>query len=250
MGESKNDPLRLDFDRQLKLEFHGSTVTSDAGLLAYRELDDALALTCTAATGLHDTHTGQNTRHTLIALLRQSIYSRLAGYEDVNVASGEVSQDRRKGGVARQIPGVPTGGGGSAPPALRGHRGANRPTAAGVCLGVRRAGMNKTVCVSSPCVQGALEGSSSEDEQGRSVWCGGSRQRRIGWRQRIVGEYPCNGNFGGQNQSLLCEPSRRREQPGKDRLKKTRLHETPTLRENDVQESSGSHPAQDEAQAI
>jgi hypothetical protein len=86
MGESKNDPLRLDFDRQLKLEFHGSTVTSDAGLLAYRELDDALALTCNAATGLHDARTGQNTQHSLLALLRPSIYSRLAGYEDVNDA--------------------------------------------------------------------------------------------------------------------------------------------------------------------
>jgi hypothetical protein len=86
MGDSQNDALRVDFDHRIKLEFHGSTVTSDAGLLAYRELDDALRLTSTAATGLHDTRTGQNTQHSLLALLRQSIYSRLAGYEDVNDA--------------------------------------------------------------------------------------------------------------------------------------------------------------------
>ena len=86
MGDSPNDPLRVDFDPHIKLEFHGSTVTSDAGLLAYRELDNALGLTSTAASGLLDSRTGPNTRHGLLALLRQSLDSRLAGYEDVNDA--------------------------------------------------------------------------------------------------------------------------------------------------------------------
>ena len=86
MGEGKKDALKVNFDKRLKLEFHGVKVTSDAGLLAYREIDDVFGLTDMAACELRDNRTGKNTQHSVTALLRQSVYSRLAGYEDINDA--------------------------------------------------------------------------------------------------------------------------------------------------------------------
>ena len=85
-GEACKDALRLDFDRRLKLEFHGTKVSSDAGLLVYRELDEVLGLTSAIDSELRDIRTGKNTQHGLTALLRQSMYSRLAGYDDTNDA--------------------------------------------------------------------------------------------------------------------------------------------------------------------
>ena len=92
MGESTDSRATLHFDRRLRLEFHGATITSDAGLLACRELDDALGLTDTANEHLQESRSGRNVQHALMPLLRQSVYSRLAGYEDTNDAE-RLAQD-------------------------------------------------------------------------------------------------------------------------------------------------------------
>jgi hypothetical protein len=72
-GESNGQVLRLDFDRRLMLQFCGSVVTSDAGLLAHRERDDALGLTTVAGEMLADARASRNGRHALVGLFRQSV---------------------------------------------------------------------------------------------------------------------------------------------------------------------------------
>ena len=86
MGEGNRADLQVRFDGRIRLQFQGAKVTSDGGLLAVRELDEALGLTELAGLTLADTRTGCNVQHDQVALLRQSVYSRLAGYEDTNDA--------------------------------------------------------------------------------------------------------------------------------------------------------------------
>ena len=74
MGESTNSRAKLHFDRRIRLEFRGATITSDAGLLACRELDDALGLTETTNECLQESRGGRYVQHRLLGLLRQSVY--------------------------------------------------------------------------------------------------------------------------------------------------------------------------------
>jgi hypothetical protein len=86
MGDATAGPVRLSFNPQLRVEFRGATVTSDAGLLLPRELDERFGLSVLIERHLCDPRTGRNYQFPLPDLFRQSIYSRLAGYEDTNDA--------------------------------------------------------------------------------------------------------------------------------------------------------------------
>ena len=92
MGEQQNQPFQLSFNPSLNVDFQGSRVTSDGGLLLVRELDERLGLSELISEHLMDGRRGKNIQLPLPDLLRQSIYSRLAGYEDVNDAE-RLAQD-------------------------------------------------------------------------------------------------------------------------------------------------------------
>jgi hypothetical protein len=92
VGETQNQAFCFSFCSSLKADFQGSQVTSDAGLLLIRELDERLGLGQLIRENLTDARRGKNTQLPLSDLLRQSVYSRLAGYEDLNDAE-RLSQD-------------------------------------------------------------------------------------------------------------------------------------------------------------
>ena len=87
MGELHHEPFQFTFNGFLKVAFQGSRVTSDAGLILVRELDERLGLETLITAHLSDCRLGLNTQFRLADLLRQSVYSRLAGYEDLNDAA-------------------------------------------------------------------------------------------------------------------------------------------------------------------
>ncbi len=86
MGEIQNQPFQLSFNTSLRVSFQGSRVTSDGGLILVRELDERLGFGELIEQHLTDSRRGKNTQLPFADLLRQPVYSRLAGYEDVNDA--------------------------------------------------------------------------------------------------------------------------------------------------------------------
>jgi len=91
VGETQNRPFELSFNSSLEVDFEGSRVSSDGGLVLVRELDERLGFGELIARHLADPR-GKNSQLPLADLLRQSVYSRQAGYEDLNDAE-RLSQD-------------------------------------------------------------------------------------------------------------------------------------------------------------
>jgi hypothetical protein len=85
-GEVLDGIRRPKFDRRSKIQCRGSLVASDASLFAFPEHDDALGSSSLAGDRLADVRPGENGHHTLVGMHRQSVFGRLAGYEDVNDA--------------------------------------------------------------------------------------------------------------------------------------------------------------------
>ena len=85
-GHPEGESMKVGFDGSIKLEFHGARLSSNGGLLAYRDLDHAFGLFNSVSTVFVNKRTGRNIQHAIPTLLRQSVYSRLAGYEDINDA--------------------------------------------------------------------------------------------------------------------------------------------------------------------
>jgi hypothetical protein len=81
VGEGPKQPFQLFFRASLKIDFQGSRVTSDGGLILVRELDERLGLGELIAQHLTDSRRGKNTQFPFADVLRQSVYSRLASYE-------------------------------------------------------------------------------------------------------------------------------------------------------------------------
>ncbi len=113
MGETQNQPFQLSFNASLKLDFQGSRVTSDGGLIVVRELAERLGFSELIEQRSTDSR-GKNTQLPLADLLRQSAYGRLAGYEDANDAERRSQDPTALAECNRLPPGQPVAAAGAA----------------------------------------------------------------------------------------------------------------------------------------
>jgi hypothetical protein len=86
VGDKQTRTIRPEFDRSISIDFQGAKITSDAGFLAMREIDQRFSVLSEAASQIDDPRSARQTDHSLLELLRQRVYQVAAGYEDCNDA--------------------------------------------------------------------------------------------------------------------------------------------------------------------
>jgi len=86
IGETKNDAIRPDFNRSILIDFAGAKITSDAGFLLMREVDQRFDIIHSGCKLLKDTRSVSHTKHSFEQIIRQRVYQIAAGYEDCNDA--------------------------------------------------------------------------------------------------------------------------------------------------------------------
>ncbi len=78
--------IRPDFNRSIKLDFQGATLTSDTGFLLLREVDERFKILSSIGEKLEDLRSPSHTKHSLVQMIRQRVYQIASGYEDCNDA--------------------------------------------------------------------------------------------------------------------------------------------------------------------
>jgi hypothetical protein len=85
-GERENSSVIPSFNRSIRIDFRGAKISSDAGVLMLREIDERFNITAPLTDRMEDTRRASHLRHTDVDLIRQRVYQMAAGYEDCNDA--------------------------------------------------------------------------------------------------------------------------------------------------------------------
>ncbi len=85
-GEAEKEAIRPDFNKSIFINFTGAKITSDAGFLLMREVDQRFDITKSGCQHLVDERSASHKKHTFEQMIRQRVYQIAAGYEDCNDA--------------------------------------------------------------------------------------------------------------------------------------------------------------------
>ena len=85
-GETQKEAIRPDFNRSIFIDFAAAKITSDAGFLLMREVDQRFGIIESGCSHLTDDRSASRRKHTFEQMIRQRVYQIAAGYEDCNDA--------------------------------------------------------------------------------------------------------------------------------------------------------------------